>query len=67
MTGAGFIFRVMPDGDEWVYRRGRTIVGRFRGVGEALKDATHDAEENPPSEVILHLPGGSINIIATFE
>jgi len=61
-----FLFHVMSDGQEWLCKRGREVIGRFDDVIDAVDFAEEQGALNPPSEVRYHGTRGSVILLSTF-
>ena len=63
---AVYYFRVVPDGDEWLCKRGSRVIQRFETVIEALDLAEVEAAVHAPSEVVYYDPDGGTTVIAAY-
>lgn len=61
-----YYFRVVPDGDGWVCKRGSRVIERFETVIEALDLAQAQAAAHAPSEVVYHDSDGGTTVIAVY-
>jgi hypothetical protein len=59
-------FRVAPDADTWICKRGARVLERFETVIEAVDRAEAEAALHRPSEVWYHDREGRATVIATY-
>ena len=61
-----YFFRVVPDGDDWVCKRGARIVERCETEAMAIMVAETQAALYRPSEVLLHDETGHVEVVARY-
>jgi len=61
-----FFFHVVSDGEEWVCKLGRRVIGRFDDVMDAVDFAEEQGTLKQPSQVLYHGTHGSVVLLSTF-
>lgn len=62
-----FYFRVVPDGDEWLCKRGARVLERCPTVAAAMHLAELEASAYRPSQVLLHDEEGDVVLVCAFS
>ena len=60
------VYRVVPDGDDWVVKKDGAVLSRHSTKQPAIDSAIAKALANQPSQVVVHRKDGTIETEWTY-
>ncbi len=61
------VFRVLPQGDEWVLRQGDAVLATCGHKDDAVHQGRAVARDHQPSQLVIHDSHGRIEDEATYR